>query len=73
MRTVSAHVKKARESIVLRAAARAWSYGVPWAEAFEVASAADRAAGAAMPPPLRKGKGGKGKGKKGVGRGKGRG
>ncbi|CAK9081689.1 Uncharacterized protein SCF082_LOCUS38861 [Durusdinium trenchii] len=49
------------------------AYGVPWAEAFEVASAADRAAGAAMPPPLRKGKGGKGKGKKGVGRGKGRG
>lgn len=58
------YVAKARRSIVLNAAARAWAHGVPWAEALTIAQRAIDAAGSGMPKGHAKGRGrGKGKGK----------
>ena len=59
------YVRRARESIVLNAAAAAWSQGVPWAEALDIASRAiAKASPNAKARPKGRGKGrGKGKAK----------
>lgn len=67
---VARYVAKARTQLVHQIAARAWSLGVPWADALRAASAAV-AAGDAASKPLSKPKAfpkgkakGKGKGRK---------
>ena len=52
------YVQKAKQAVVLRAAASAWAEGVPWAEAFTIAQEALQECDAAV----RRGKGGRGKG-----------
>lgn len=59
---------RAKRKIVYDAAARAWSLGVPWAEALKMSQRAVRAGNAVEPKPFAKGRG-KGKAK---GRGKGK-
>ena len=63
------YVNRARESIVLNAAATAWSQGVPWTEALEIASKAiEKASPDAKARPKGKGRGkGKAKGKRHAG------
>jgi len=76
---VDIYVRNARRRIVHVAAARAWSLGVPWAEALAISERAVRAGNAAGVDPFAKGhaKGkskGKNKGKnKGKAKGKGKG
>lgn len=74
---MSDYVRRARVSIAFQAAARAWSFGVPWGEALKAATDATAAARRVVPPPIRGRKGGgKGKGHlpaKGKGKGRGRG
>lgn len=71
---VNIYIRSARRRIAHVAAARAWSMGVPWAEALRVSLAAVAAGDASVPNPFGKGLGraeGKSKGK-GKRKGKGR-
>ena len=71
LKDVSIYVQRARASVVIDTAARAWSVGVPWAEALHLSKEAMAQAAAALPPPLqRRSRKGNAKGK---GKGKGRG
>lgn len=54
---VNVYVRKARQSMVYQIAARAWSYGVPWADALKFSREADVAAAAAHPHVKGRGKG----------------
>ena len=74
-REAELYIHRARRRVVHISAARAWSLGVPWAEALNLSERAV-AAGDAVVPNVFSSKGAKGKGKgkaKGTGKGKGRG
>ena len=63
LKDVKVYVARARASIVIDTAARAWALGVPWAEALKMSKTAMAKATNVLPPALkRKGKG-KGKGR----------
>lgn len=53
MKPLRLYVQRARKSIVYGAAARAWSYGVPWAEALKYAEEAV-ATGSGDPKPIKR-------------------
>lgn len=70
------YIQRARRRIVHVSAARAWSLGVPWAQALSIAEKAVAAGDAVVPNGFSSKGAAKGKGKgrgKGKGKGKGRG
>ncbi len=72
VKVVKTYVAKARLAIVHQAAARAWSHGVPWADALKVATKAVEDSGEGLPRALPKAHAkSKGRGKGGQGRGRG--
>ena len=65
---VASYTRRARVKIIHKAAAAAWSEGVPWAEALQIAERAINSADAKV-PPLKFSAKGRGKAK-GAGKGK---